>query len=159
MAVLCRILWKNPALLVVILEETIALGIRDFSAFMSCFSVSVLQLLKHTREVLPVCAVTSLELWAGFDGRIKFLYVTFISVSLRQRGIKSCLFARGGGVILMACSPGAMPQLCSSGSLGGWCSLGPSSAEMSLCQPQLLWSSGPLTDQPAGVQQSFLLSI
>lgn len=59
----------------------------------------------------------------------------------------------------MACSPGAMPQLCSSGSLGGWCSLGPSSAEMSLCQPQLLWSSGPLTDQPAGVQQSFLLSI
>lgn len=45
---------KKNFLLVVILEEARALGVRDFSVFMgNCCCISVLQLLQHTREALP----------------------------------------------------------------------------------------------------------
>lgn len=161
---------NKPALLVVKPVETTALGTRDLSVFLgSCCSVSVLQLLKHTREVLPVFAITSSELWAGFDVGIKLLWDTSIPVPPRQREIESCLFTGDTGVILMACSPGAMPQLSPSEAgrmvfswaLICWAATVPApalatenpSSQMSQC------SSEPLTDLPAEVQPSFPLSM
>lgn len=50
---------EKIALLVIIPEEPKAPGIRDVSVFLhSCCSASVLQLLKHARDVLPQCLLS-----------------------------------------------------------------------------------------------------